>query len=174
MQLADHWYRKIISEGYAKRRLSKPGDRLVAVAGLARIWAQRMQDVYIAGNWEGSFAYSLAWTRDGRPCPGGGPPHGPSWSWASHPGRVEWNDECSLFEPDAYLRLKGSNLEYGGPIEDRFSPVGGGSVLIAGRTAEINIGTNQSWHDAWIGGLKGYFFSRVNNRLIAERYELLR
>jgi len=70
---------------------------------------------------------------------------------------VEWEYTCSLFQPDPYLKLRKSELTYVGPIADQFSPVSGGFVMIAGRTAEIDIEANDSPHtqssiSAWIRG----------------------
>jgi hypothetical protein len=138
-RLVDHWYRNIISEGYTSRIFSKREDRLVAVAGLAKIWTHYVQDAYLAGHWENTLAFGLAWRRHRHSDPGGGGPHGPSWSWASHSGLVTWDHWCDTFQPDRSFKLEKSALEYIGPTTDEFSPIASGAITITGRMAEITV-----------------------------------
>ena len=108
--VAEIWY-KCISE-YTTRFLSRPSDKLAAVAGLAEKYAQPEMGQYLAGLWEYDFFRGLAWVRvrsskqndsEGRSYIAEKakraiatralkPPsqyRAPSWSWASVNGPVE-------------------------------------------------------------------------------------
>lgn len=59
--VAEIWY-KCISE-YTTRFLSRPSDKLAAVAGLAENYAEPETGQYLAGLWEYDFFRGLAWDR---------------------------------------------------------------------------------------------------------------
>jgi hypothetical protein len=78
---------------YRTMRLSKEGDRLLAIGAIAEhVQATRAGEVYLAGLWSGSLHEDLLWgngwpsyrnrLRLGEPPPS---PVAPSWSWASMP-----------------------------------------------------------------------------------------
>ena len=85
---------KNLVAGYSKCALTYQADRLPALSGLARTFAQRFGGTYAAGLWQDQIPCSLAWFfRPGIPretdkreyC-------APSWSWASINGSVEFRD----------------------------------------------------------------------------------
>ena len=55
--MVQHWYETIVCNGYSRRGFSRAEDRLVALAGVAEIWQQRVGDIYLAGHWAPSFAF---------------------------------------------------------------------------------------------------------------------
>jgi hypothetical protein len=77
---------------FTERVLTVTSDRLIALAGIAKLMGQALNDEYCAGLWQRNLAVDLCWfppnTRGLKPRPSGY--RAPSWSWASLDGR------CSL------------------------------------------------------------------------------
>ncbi len=86
-----HWMD--IVQQFTKRNLTKDSDKLPALSGIAKVWAQTSKDPYLAGLWRSHLPLGLLWTsaqpfmqekfRAYR---------APSWSWASLIGQVDWFD----------------------------------------------------------------------------------
>jgi hypothetical protein len=102
-ELYREWY-KMIGE-YSTRALSRPGDKLPALSGLARNFARHTTDRYVAGLWERDFGFGLLWIGVGKRCVDDefdvhyGPKYerpckwrAPSWSWASLDGETAYRD----------------------------------------------------------------------------------
>ncbi|KAK0611206.1 heterokaryon incompatibility protein-domain-containing protein [Immersiella caudata] len=71
---------------FVRRNLTMPTDRLAAISGMAKEFHARRKCRYIAGLWEDTFVYDLAWGSEGPLEDRKGrvfPPQAPSWSWAS-------------------------------------------------------------------------------------------
>ncbi|KAJ2986424.1 hypothetical protein NUW58_g5035 [Xylaria curta] len=95
-----HWC--TIVQAYTRTSLTKPNDKLIALAGVAQLMSRSNNHVeaassegYLAGLFKQHLLLMLEWHSDGnissRPEPAGvRPPHyrAPSWSWASIDGRV--------------------------------------------------------------------------------------
>ncbi|KAI2625697.1 heterokaryon incompatibility protein-domain-containing protein [Hypoxylon sp. NC1633] len=81
----------LVVKQYSRTSLTYETDRLVALSGLARLWASLRPDDYIAGLWKKRILSNLCWIDDNDGAPqskGGGPVLNssyiaPSWSWAS-------------------------------------------------------------------------------------------
>jgi hypothetical protein len=73
---------KVLVEDYSKRSLTKPTDKLVAFAGIAKLFQEGTGDEYIAGLWKSRLVEMLNW-RVTTPGPGAVDYLAPSWSWAS-------------------------------------------------------------------------------------------
>lgn len=58
---AAHQNWKTIVERYSKTGLTKPGDKLIALAGIAEMMDSQIQGRYIAGMWEKYLASELLW-----------------------------------------------------------------------------------------------------------------
>jgi hypothetical protein len=99
-------WRRVITE-YSGMNLSKPSDRLPAIAGIARSVGKQLNSAYLAGLWRSALPGDLLWRVDHayqgqeRRSPYGltifyGPQErtsayiAPSWSWASVKGRVKY------------------------------------------------------------------------------------
>ncbi|KIV89828.1 hypothetical protein PV10_07198 [Exophiala mesophila] len=88
----DLWQQLV--SAYSRCALSQPGDKLVAFLGIAKKFMQSRTDTYIAGMWEKTLTYDLAWNRatldiedyplSKTSC------RAPSWSWASVDGEIEF------------------------------------------------------------------------------------
>ena len=76
---------------YTQCSLSFGSDKLVAVSGLAEMIGKVMQSEYLAGLWRMDLEHQLLWkvTKRLSATPRNGM-RGPSWSWASVDGSVEW------------------------------------------------------------------------------------
>jgi hypothetical protein len=82
-------------ELYSGCFLTNPGDKLMAIAGLA-VGMQPILGEYLAGIWEIGLPRDLLWVT--RPSVAGSPPprrspvyRAPSWSWASIDGAINYN-----------------------------------------------------------------------------------
>jgi hypothetical protein len=78
----DEWKRMIIPL-YMQRSITKVGDRLPALSGLAKLLADKLQDEYIAGLWRNDIRLGLLWSIAGEPLPELGTYIGPTFSWVS-------------------------------------------------------------------------------------------
>jgi hypothetical protein len=88
----EYWYRNIVCTDYSRRIFTKCEDRLMALAGLARIWQHYVNDSYLAGLWQSHIAYGLAWMRNQQQefVETKVKVRRPTWTWASHDGFVAW------------------------------------------------------------------------------------
>lgn len=79
---------------YSSRHLTRPSDRLPAIAGLAKQMCSEHLGRYLAGLWELELPGSLLWrcSNPGRRHPGF---IAPSWSWASFDGEVDYRVSSS-------------------------------------------------------------------------------
>ncbi|RYP37982.1 hypothetical protein DL767_002710 [Monosporascus sp. MG133] len=81
----DMW--RDLVEAYTTRSLSVPGDRCLAISGLADRIAPILKTRYVAGHWEKFLPADLLW-RVETPQPKPRAYQGPSWSWTSVNGSV--------------------------------------------------------------------------------------
>lgn len=89
--LTTAWYR--IVEIYSSKHLTFQRDILPALSGLAKQIQRLEPGRYLAGLWEKSLPYDLAWMSPiGRGSHRRTAYHGPTFSWSSHTGRVQWPD----------------------------------------------------------------------------------
>ncbi|KAH7022082.1 heterokaryon incompatibility protein-domain-containing protein [Ilyonectria destructans] len=82
-----------IVEVYTKRSLTFPKDRILAISGIAEMFAPVLKDQYIAGHWRQSLPFDLLWFI----VPGTALQRrqseyqAPSWSWAAIMGNIWFN-----------------------------------------------------------------------------------
>lgn len=95
-----------ILESYARCALTDPSDKFVAISGLAKDFAEAIDDEYLAGLWRRNFINGLLWTAapehsgDERlPAVRSDIYRAPSWSWASldAPSMTMQTAEYSLY-----------------------------------------------------------------------------
>jgi len=89
-----HYWRWLVHK-YGHRSVTLEEDRLPAIAGLARMIGEALEDQYLAGLWKGDLIYALAWFSIGDMLSRGLDVHirnirertyvAPSWSWAACP-----------------------------------------------------------------------------------------
>ncbi|RDW71673.1 hypothetical protein BP5796_07707 [Coleophoma crateriformis] len=130
------WYSSLISQNYAKRRLSFPTDKLSAISALARLFSSHINAQYIAGLWDHDLPQALIW----RVIPGALPFHHrldngcPSWSWTSLHANVSWDTMAWAFngEPrQIFIRIIKAATQL--KDADPFGRVTGGYVRLEGR-----------------------------------------
>ena len=97
-----YWIWRRIVEGYNKRHLTRAEDKLVALSGLAKVFAGHLaitpEDSYFAGLWRNSLNQDMLWitpylwtTKPSlRPSANVEKYIAPSWSWASACGPVQY------------------------------------------------------------------------------------
>ncbi|KAK5704437.1 hypothetical protein LTR97_003455 [Elasticomyces elasticus] len=80
-----------IVEAYTECILSYTSDKLVAIAGMAQMVSHITQCQYLAGLWRKDLEHQLLWkVVSPSPAAAVDGTRGPSWSWASVDGGVEW------------------------------------------------------------------------------------
>lgn len=90
----EDWH--LIVQSYTSREMTREEDKLPALYGLASLYQQRTNDVYLAGLWRSSIIVDLLWMRDpvqyGNRVPFRRPQkyRAPSWSWAAMDGNVTY------------------------------------------------------------------------------------
>ncbi|KAG4429562.1 hypothetical protein IFR05_014953 [Cadophora sp. M221] len=60
--LLKHWYEDVVPE-FSKRTLSHVNDKLPAIAGVAKVFQERLKYTYTAGLWVEDIAIGLCWFR---------------------------------------------------------------------------------------------------------------
>lgn len=83
---ADQWF-EIVSQ-YSKRMLTVPSDKLVALSGVARVFALGSGKTYVAGLWKEDLVRQLTWRTDFPKETIVDMYRAPSWSWASIDGPI--------------------------------------------------------------------------------------
>lgn len=156
------WYS--ILQDYTRRGLTMPGDKLVAVAGLARRAHRILQGEYLAGLWRNQIQIGLLWMIDEDASASRAPVYrAPSWSWASMDGPVSWSlidgwvqsddgfVESAIEVIDAQVQLEAS---------DPFGPVEKVEIIVAGRVKYISASTllpnKVLTYPAWMSGDSAY------------------
>jgi hypothetical protein len=74
-------------QNYSTTAITNPVDKLIAISGIARLYADLTGDTYIAGMWRKNLESQFSWKRIGPTCETNSTPPanrcGPTWSWAS-------------------------------------------------------------------------------------------
>ncbi|PTD12320.1 2,4-dichlorophenol 6-monooxygenase [Fusarium culmorum] len=83
-------WRDLVEE-YSGRDLTKPSDKLPALAGLAEKFQRVLKSPFLAGLWEKNLRADLAWHTSGNDASFGRVRKGPSWTWAAAcESRIRW------------------------------------------------------------------------------------
>ncbi len=94
------WMEVVITS--SRRALSKSEDKLLAISGVAKKWAEATGDKYLAGLWRRNLPLGLLWVSE---FPGEKRPYcrAPSWSWASMDNDVSVLYEENLGEEEILI-----------------------------------------------------------------------
>ena len=132
-----HW--NAVVEAYTQRKLSLPTDRAQAISGIAEVFGQLLSNQYKAGLWMSSMHAGLLWKiPDDQRQPRPTIYQGPSWSWTSVNGKVnfgsfnvnDWRPEdCQAQIVDIDCSLVNDLAPYGAIREDS------GQLKLRARTA---------------------------------------
>jgi hypothetical protein len=115
--IRDEW-RKMV-DLYSDRRLTFASDKLPALSGVAKAFADLLGDEYLAGTWSGSMIEDLCWYINSIPESPAGVAvkadnyRGPSWSWTSVDDGVEmknWGPARNVaIVLDHHIEIAGDN-----------------------------------------------------------------
>lgn len=136
------WYDLVTS--YTGRLLTKSSDKLPAIAGLAAAIHEIAQDSYFAGHWRIELERSLFWRTDQEvvsPEPARCRDYrAPSWAWPSIDGMVcwSWPDLSPGVGEEAPIEIVDVKVELIAGDDNPFGPVGGGKLIIKGRTTWVS------------------------------------
>lgn len=124
----DRWARLIRT--YTSMSLTSPGDKLIALSGIAKQVGEVLDDAYVAGMWRKRLPLQLLWfngaptlskrseTQSGRPTAY----RAPTWSWASAEGSVMYNSAAE--QNNILFQVQGVHVEHA--TEDTTGAVIGG------------------------------------------------
>lgn len=125
---------KNVIGNYASTRLTKPGDKLMAISGIAKDFGMKLQvvnDEYLAGLWRRDLHVQLLWFAVSRPQRHRPTQYrAPTWSWAAIDGLIR-------FEDDYFVKIKGSQFKFLNTKlaflrDDATGPVKGGYMELEG------------------------------------------
>lgn len=148
------WYDLV--EDYTQRRFTKISDRLVAISGLARIYADMIRNpTYVAGLWKEDLIRGLLWHVEGttlvpkRSADNISTFHEafPSWSWASVGYEVFKNDLKTDNSLCALSEIENIQIDLV-DLRDPFGAVNSGSVTITGPLRRLPRLYNKEWASA--------------------------
>lgn len=135
------WF-NVLVELYSETRLTRGSDKLIAVSGLAKVFAQaKGPSQYMAGLWENDLYMGLQWYRDTDDQTNVGKKteiyRAPSWSWASQDGKVcynrEWRNTHYSKAFDMNIRFIAYTPQLVGEGEDPFGGVENASLTVEAR-----------------------------------------
>ena len=130
--MQDSWYNDAIGKQVSRRSFTRPTDKLIAIAGIAKVVQSAYPMRYYAGLWEDGIAPALCWHAcDDR---GKNPTYcAPSWSWASQLGSIKWDFDLSSYD---------KQVVYSNILEIRIDTNNGdefGLILDASITTEAHV-----------------------------------
>lgn len=105
-KLGIYWKWRSIIEAYTRcDPLTKESDKLVAISGMANVFAQHLESRYYAGLWEKFLPLDLLWdlSQFGQPQRPGSY-RAPTWSWASFDGEISWTSGFA-YPADGWIPL---------------------------------------------------------------------
>jgi hypothetical protein len=124
-----------ILRDYIHRDITKPEDRLPAIAGLAKEFAKRTKFQYVCGLWKEDLLLGLRWDAHGSKIASQVPANTPSWSWASLHGLeldsshtvCKWEKHVAGYDAEVVeISIFNEN-------DDAFGQVKSGSLTLKGR-----------------------------------------
>ncbi|KAH6970570.1 heterokaryon incompatibility protein-domain-containing protein [Ilyonectria sp. MPI-CAGE-AT-0026] len=130
------WY--LALQDYSSRKLTFERDRLPALAGIAARLATTLGATYIAGLWREDLSRGLCWMlmnpRGERNVALRRSSQGPTWSWTSVVGEIEFDKDVSG-HASSMIRLLGSEVDEVHP--GMFGEVRSGSLDIEGTIRRV-------------------------------------
>ena len=129
-----------IVETYTQCMLSFPGDKLIALSGIAKLMRSIIQDEYVAGMWRRYLVSELVWWvadhRQGDHSPSMRPQNyrAPSFSWAAVDGCISFPNVT-----DQGLLASVENVSIGHVTEDTTSLVKEGYIILKGTLKRLRL-----------------------------------
>ena len=125
----NQWVERL--QKYSTRELSKPEDKLRAIAALARRTSAATGFEYKAGLWREHFPQALCWSVEFYETVRPTVYRAPSWSWAAVDGEIGYSGDLSNF--DSYESLVEVDVIL--PPDATFEAVNAGTLIIQGKMA---------------------------------------
>ncbi|KAK3375785.1 hypothetical protein B0T24DRAFT_525001 [Lasiosphaeria ovina] len=126
---------------YSECKLTYPGDKLIAISGLAKRISTVLQDEYVAGMWRRNLENELLWAVTVANRRGltfrAAEYRAPTWSWASVDGKLMLGS-ARLGSP--LIKVEDWNLTYTTP--DTTGGISGGWLRLAGVLMEMKLNRN--------------------------------
>ncbi|USP82144.1 HET-domain-containing protein [Curvularia clavata] len=145
-----------ILQHYTKLRITVPGDRLVAVAGLAKERYRVSGVPYYAGLWADKMIGEMLWQVADRPSAEGPAVRltiAPTWSWASISAEVSWGIGSALHDnldhQECCLDWRVLSLKLTPEYQDPFGATIQAILTIRGLLVKVVIGDPQVEEDAY-------------------------
>lgn len=189
-----------VVESYGRCFITRPEDRLVAIAGTARLLQPLLDDDYIAGLWKKDLPWNLPWLLfnvvgyverpAGYRCTSRAPPllqfrianvectdiaHiGPSWSWAALDYGSALISDQLVRESDrvrSLVLIQSAHIEPLG--SDLYGLLNGGYLELKGQVAQISTARNIDRQGIWIDGGQ-YSVACYHDLPGSEGYDLVR
>jgi len=137
-----YWTWRRIVEEYSKRSLSRAEDKLIALSGLAKAFADCQaidpRSSYLAGLWKNSIVQDMLWcTLDPVVRREDQKYVVPSWSWASATGQVAY-----FFAEYQFRFEELAEIQQASCVHSSFDPTGavvGGSITITGQILPVDL-----------------------------------
>lgn len=155
-----------IAESYSKGELTYNSDKIVALSGIARRFAED-HDIpsqeYLAGMWRRYLLRSLAWraVSGGEP---GGEYIAPTWSWTAVIGQISMIEYSKDLEPEWDVRVRDATVSVAG---DQFGPVVDGNLLLeCGPLVQVELDSK------WLSGKASFDFDEPVEGLKGENSKL--
>jgi len=135
-----HAWQGIVSD-YSGRNLTKIGDKLTALSGLARLVAESLSikpEYYVAGLWKDDLASGLLWYIIHPKEPNRALPYrAPTWSWASVNGKISYFHEQYQFLFKTLLKIHNAHCSPS-PL-DPFGRVTSGQISATGILVYVSL-----------------------------------
>lgn len=109
--------------------MTKSGDKLLVLSGVAKCMESQIHDTYLAGLWKNDIEWQLTWlispsTRRGRPLQY----RAPSWSWSAVDGDVNLSSFVDRFLIELTLNVGVLNIFITYKTADVFGQVENGNM----------------------------------------------
>ena len=137
---------------YTSCELTVETDKLVAIAGIARLLRHALAERYLAGLWENNLEEQLAWKvvdckkASGAPSTRQVKYRAPSWSWASVDGVVELQRQAP--QPRTYKAKLEAKVQPAANL-DNIAWVTGGSLEVQGQLGSMRFSRKEAQGAIW-------------------------
>jgi len=135
---------------YKTRDLTIQSDKILAISGIAKLYANALGDRYLAGLWESSLPDALLWYVQAveKRLPRPRKYQGPSWSWVSVNGKINAWSHSILDGVDAVTELQIVNAHI--PLSSSDAPFGAlvhGALTVNGRLKSAEWKANSPYEE---------------------------
>jgi hypothetical protein len=134
------WWNRNIVVSYSRRQITQASDRLPAISGMAGLFASYIKSPYIAGIWLAELEEGLEWRRSGATYQSQRL-DGPSFSWTSFPGPVDWPYALNVRPHGKAFDVIDYDVQLAGL--DRFGKITSAQLTLHGHLRLVNMGPEE-------------------------------